>query len=183
MKQRINVAVEIQSRTVTRRTKFIELLREYALENSFVKKSFVSVGKADSTKTFFRFKYVEKDELNQDIKSPGFYWWTANDFKDLDVKVISVTDYTYLLDNIKEPDYVEKPFVLAGRPLIVDKPKDRIIIGCKNFNRNVVRNFFVELLEQGIEQVSFKFQGGSGDRDTLTRSGTEEFLRRIDRGE
>ena len=65
MKQRINVAVEIQSRTVTRRAKFVDLLLEYATENSFVKRSLSSIGKTDSTKNYFRFKHVELNELNR----------------------------------------------------------------------------------------------------------------------
>ena len=41
---------------------------------------------------------------------------------------------------------------------------------------------FAELYTQGIEQISFKFIGGLSDKDTLTRSRIEQFLKRISEG-
>ena len=87
-----------------------------------------------------------------------------------------------MLDEIKEFDYIKEPFELAGRSVILDQINNKIKIGCKSFDKGVVRMFFAELYTQGIEQISFKFIGGLSDKDTLTRSRIEQFLKRISEG-
>jgi hypothetical protein len=185
MKQRINVAVEIIRGTAGRRKSYLGLLIGYALDNSFVGKNLSKLGSFYVEKGYFRFKYVEHRELTDEIKKTGFYYWTANDFKDTDVKILTLSQFADLLDTIEESDYKQQmPYVVGGRYLEFDNNRNKLTVGCKTFNKTVVRNFLEELLANGIQRVTLDFGlARTADSAMLTRADIMMIMDKIQRGE
>lgn len=158
MKQRINVAVEILNSTMSRRESYVNLLLGYALDNSFVKSNINMLGESRLAKKFFRFKYVEDTELNEDVTRAGFYYWTANNFKDTDVEVLTLEEFTKMIDKINPLDYKSR-LQIAGRPVEIDS--QHVAVGCKQFGRQTIERFLHELLGTDANLLRINFADGN----------------------